>query len=124
MSAIIYDKNLKVIMRTGEYYEVGSCYKTPRHIGITTIDQFEYMTDKLIFFRLFSDVDELTNKPRRFFDHMLSLVEYMRDKDPMLDVGNRREYWNNMVEGCEMWLSAVERGLYGEVQKLAIKREK
>jgi sarcosine oxidase delta subunit len=121
MSKIEYTKDDKVVNRQGEFYEIGSCYMTPRHIAKTTNEEWHYKADALVFFQLFADVDELTNKPRRFFDHMLSLVEYMRDNDPMLDVGNHREYWDSMIKGCEMWLSAVENGLYGEVEKLATK---
>lgn len=119
MSKIKYNKDDKVESRKGEYYEIGSCYTTPRGIAKTPNSAWQYKAEALVFFQLFSDVDELKNKPRRFFDHMLSLVEYMRDNDPMIDKGNHREYWQHLVEGCEMWLSAVENGLYDEVERLA-----
>lgn len=119
MSKIVYTKDDSVLSRDGEFYKVGSCYSTPRHIGQSTVDEINYKADALIFWTLFSDVDELTNKPRRFFDHMLSLVEYLRDNDVMIEKGNRKQYWQEMIKGCEMWLSAVENGLYEEVEKLA-----
>lgn len=121
MSKIKYTDDDKVLKRKGEFYNIESCYKTPRSIANVTNDSWQYKADALVFFQLFSDVGELTNKPRRFFDHMLSLVEFMRDSDPMIDKGNRREYWQELVKGCEMWLSAVENGLYDEVEKLAKK---
>lgn len=119
MSKIEYDEHNKVVRRDGEYYEVDSSYTTPRSIGIKTNDDWQFRAENLVFWQLFSDVDELMNKPRRFFDHMLSLVEYMRANDVMIDEGNHREYWDNLVKGCEMWLSAVNNGLYGEVERLA-----
>jgi len=119
MSKITYSDDNKVVSRDGEYYTVDSCYTTPRSIAGTTNEQWQYKSEALVFFQLFSDVDELKYKPRRFFDHMLSLVEYMRDNDPMIDKGNHREAWQNLVEGCEMWLSAVNNGLYAEVERLA-----
>lgn len=119
MSKIKYTRGNKVKSRDGEHFEISSCYTTPRHIASTRNDDWQYKADSLVFFQLFSDVDELQNKPRRFFDHMLSLVEYMRDNDVMIDEGNRRQYWDEMVKGCEMWLSAVENGLYEKVIKLA-----
>lgn len=119
MSKIKYTKSDKVVERKGEYYSTDTCYTTPHSIGKATTDEWMWRADRLVFWQLFGDVDELTNKPRRFFDHMLSLVEYMRDNDPMLDEGNHRAYWNDLVEGCELWLSAVNNGLYGEVLRLA-----
>lgn len=123
MSKIKYTKEDKVKSRDGEFYEIGSCYTTPRHIGKKTVNEWHYRADSLVFHQLFGDVDELMDKPRRFFDHMLSLVEYMRDNDPMIDKGNQRQYWQHMIEGCEMWLSAVENGLYSEVERLAEKKD-
>lgn len=119
MSKIKYTKDDQVSERKGEFFKIGSCYSTPRGIGKTTNDAWQYKAEHLVFFQLFGDVDELLNKPRRFFDHMLSLVEYMRDSDPLINEGNRREYWESLIEGCELWLSAVENGLFHEVLKLA-----
>lgn len=119
MSKITYTEDDKVMKRQGEYFEVDSCYTTPKSIAKTTNESWQYKADSLVFFQLFSDVDELMNKPRRFFDHMLSLIEFMRDNDVMIDTGNRREYWAHLIKGAELWLSAVNNGLYGEVLKLA-----
>lgn len=113
MSRIIYSEDDKVIKRNGEYFEVDSCYTTPR--SVHTIDIY----NDPIFAALEVDMDELINKPRRFFDHLLSIMEYKRDNDPDIDKGNRREYYEYMILGCELWLSAVNNGLYSEVLKLA-----
>lgn len=119
MSKIVYTKYGKVKSRTGEFYgDVGSCYTTPGNVH--TNDMYK---DPL-FAALEGDVDELMNKPRRFFDHLLSIMEYKRDHDPLIDKGNRREYWEHMIRGCEMWLSAVNNGLYGQVIKLATPGDK
>lgn len=113
MSKITYTKDDKVVKREGEFYEVDSCYTTPR--SVHTADSF----NDPIFAALALDVDELMNKPRRFFDHLLSVIEYQRDNDPIIDQGNHRERWQHLIEGCEIWLSAVNNGLYGEVVRLA-----
>lgn len=115
MSRITYTKDNKVTKRQGEFYEVDSCYTTPR--SIRPHPRF----NDLLFAGLESDVDELTNKPRRFFDHLLSVMEYKRDNDPLLDKGNHREYWQGIIKGCELWLSAVNNGVYGEVLQYAQK---
>jgi hypothetical protein len=117
MSKIEYSEDDKVIKRTGEFYPISSCYTTPRVIGKTTTDEWMYKAEHLVFWQLFSDVDELTNKPRRFFDHMLSLVEYMREQDPM--VTEHEEDWAHLIKGCELWLCAVDQGLYGDAIRLS-----
>lgn len=117
MSNIKYTDDDKVLDRSGEFYAVGSCYTTPRSLP-ESVEAYPDKPDP-IFQKLWGDVDELTNKPRRFFDHLLSIIEYNRDHDPDIDKGNRREYWAELIEGAEMWLSAVENGLFGEVIKLA-----
>lgn len=119
MSKIEYTgKDDLVKKRSGEFFEITSCYATPRQIAKVTNAEWHYKADALVFFQLFADVDELNDgKPRRFFDHMLSLIEFMRENDPL--AREHTGYWDHMVKGCEMWLSAVENGLYDEVIKLA-----
>jgi hypothetical protein len=113
MSKIKYDKEGKVLERKGEYFAVSSCYTTPKSVHVS-----EMYNDPL-FAALEGDVDELTNKPRRFFDHLLSIMEYKRDNDPMINKGNHRAYYDEIIRGCELWSSAIDNGLYGEVLRLA-----
>lgn len=113
MSNITYTADDKVLERKGEFYQVDSCYTTPRSLDRSQAE-YKYKPD-VIMSNLYNDVDELTNKPRRFFDHLLSIVEYKRDHDPDIDKGNHREYWQHLIEGAELWLSAVNNGVYGEV---------
>ena len=107
MSKITYTKTDEVIKRQGEFYEVHSCYTTPR-----SIHPIKDYNDPL-FAALELDVDELTNKPRRFFDHLLSIIEYKAAH------GDRQA--EACIEGCEMWLSAADNGLLGCVERLAEK---
>jgi len=93
--------------RTGEFYEVSSTY------GLG--DKINKDKWKLIL----GDIDELQNKPRRFFDMLLTIIEHERDNDPRINEGNHQEYWNYLISGCEMWLSAVENGVYYDVIRLA-----
>jgi len=89
--------------RTGEFYTLGSTYGLGER---SNKDPWQI---------LLGDVDELQNKPRRFFDTLLTLIEKERNNDHMIDVGNHREYWDYLVQGCEQWLSAVESGVYHDV---------
>lgn len=88
MSKIEYSGDNGVISRKGEFFEnVGSCYTTPR-----SVRKSDTYNDPL-FAALEGDVDELTNKPRRFFDHLLSILEYKRDNDPMIDKDEQKFYF-------------------------------
>lgn len=109
MSKPILNDEGRVLDRNGEFYKISSCYSLPTDPGMKRTPWKKFMVD----------VDELQNKPRRFFDNMLSLIEAQRDNDALIDEGNHREYWDYLVRGCEMWLSAVENGLYGDVIRLA-----
>jgi hypothetical protein len=111
MSKIKYTKDDKVSERKGEFFKIGSCYTTPRSIHPIPKDKKGYGYDDPLFAALELDVDELMNKPRRFFDHLLSIME------AKAAAGDKRAAY--CIEGCEMWLSAVENGLTGEVYKLA-----
>jgi hypothetical protein len=122
MSIIEYTKDDMVTLRTGEFYPISSCYTTPHSLDRSQ-KEYNYEPD-IIVSNLFNDIDELMNKPRRFFDHLLSIVEYKRDHDQDIDLGNHREYWNEMIKGCELWLCAVENGLYGEAIRLADEAKK
>lgn len=114
MSKIKYNKAGQLVSRKGEFYEsVGSSYTTPQSVHKNP------MYKDSIFAALEGDVDELMNKPRRFFDHLLSILEYQREHDPKINVGNHKEYWNNLIAGAEMWLSAVNHGLFLEVIRLS-----
>lgn len=100
----------KYVERTGEFYAVSSTYGVPIEKRMHHADMWKMIE---------GDVGELQNKPRRFFDTLLTAIEHQRDTDPDIDKGNHREYWDYMIRGCEMWLSAVENGIYGEVVRLA-----
>lgn len=106
---IMHEDGKHVIDRNGEFFNVRSTYSLAHDPGMR----------RTPWNKLMVDVDELQNKPRRFFDTLLSIIETQRDIDPLLDSGNRREYWDYLVKGCEMWLSAVENGLYMHVERLA-----
>lgn len=120
MSKITYTKDGKVLERKGEFYTADSCYTTPKSL-VASLRSHGDMHNDPMFAMLEGDVDELTNKPRRFFDHLLSIVEYKRDHDRDIKKGNHKEYWTHLIEGCELWLSAVNNGLYGEVLHYAQK---
>lgn len=110
MSKIEYTNDNKVISRRGEFYGgVDSCHTTPRSLKVN-----EIFNDP-IFTTIEIDLDELMNKPRRFFDRLLSIAEYKREAAPE----HHREYWNHIIRGCELWLSAVNNGLYEQAILLA-----
>ena len=112
MSKPILTKDGKyVASRNGEFYVISSTYSTPA-FNRTGLDSWE---------KIDVDIDELMGKPRRFFDTLLSIVETKRANDPHYggNKGNATEYWDTLVRGCELWLSAVENGLMEEVIKLA-----
>jgi phage tail protein X len=112
MSKIKYTDDDKVIERKGEFFEISSCYATPRSVETSMKDYGDNYSNR---YKLIDcDVDELLGKPRRFFDKLLSIVEAEREANP-----GHSAYYGELIKGCEMWLSAVENGLYGEVEKLA-----
>lgn len=115
MSKFNYTKGADTVdSRVGEFYEVSSTYRTTRSLPKSIED---YPHNNKFFTHLEADVDELLNKPRRFFDTLLTAIECTREADPMAK--DREEHYNHLIKGAEMWLSAVENGLYCEVMKLA-----
>lgn len=99
---IMHADGRHVESRNGEFYEISSTYRLPTDSGMKRTPWKKIMVD----------VDELQNKPRRFFDTLLSLVEAQDIKN-----SEARDY---LVRGCEMWLSAVENGLFYEVVRLSV----
>lgn len=110
MSKIEYTNGDKVKERKGEFFTADSCYTTPK--SIHTMDIY----NDPMFAALEGNVDELMNKPRRFFDHLLSIMEYKRDNAKSKGEQEKYEY---LIMGCELWLSAVNNGVFGEVLKYA-----
>lgn len=64
------------------------------------------------FDALLNDVDELANKPRRFFDTLRILVS--QNATP-----KEREY---LLECVDLWASAVETGVFEDVLKHALRK--
>ena len=102
---IMADDGKHVLDRNGEFYKISSTYHLPTDTNMK----------RTPWHKLKIDIDELQNKPRRFFDTLLSLVEAQDLKQ------GERDY---LVRGCEMWLSAVENGLYAEVIRLSVPKDK